>query len=248
MTEDDGQLRGQTSGNKKSVTETEEKADTVELVFPYLGCEVNKIVDDVRRPYLNGRIREIDGDNIKVWWHMDWELNRNGKPIKDKGEELAREKWSLCHISELCPRPLAEAREMKRCKHIEARNQKFIDQAIRIQRARDGQESGVRSQESEAISDQPTLSDLSVSLLGEMGLSEAVSNQPVILQPARPEPYHAKTNPPRKGDRIRTGQGKTGEITEVRATNPKYTIRWENQKEGSYTFRDLEIMDIRREG
>jgi hypothetical protein len=122
---------------------------------------------------------------------------------------------------------------MKRSKHIEARNQKFIDQALRIQRARNGQGVGVRGQESEVIYDQPTLSQ--------------PIQQTAILQPPRPEPYHAKTNPPRKGDRVRTGQGKTGEITEVRTTNPKYTILWENDREGHYSFTDLEVLDVRKE-
>ena len=105
------------------------------------------------------------------------------------------------------------------------------------------------AQQLELSPDQPSLSDLSVSLLGEMGLSEVVRDQPVILQPARPEPYHAKTNPPKKGDRIRNGKGKSGQITEVRATNPKYTVRWDSTGARSdYDFTDLQILDIRREG
>lgn len=84
--------------------------------------------------------------------------------------------------------------------------------------------------------------------LGLSWMHQTVHDQQSVLQPARPAPYNAKTNPPRKGDRIRSGKGKAGEITEVRATNPKYTVRWEKTGvKSDYDFTDLQILDIRRE-
>jgi hypothetical protein len=68
---------------------------------------------------------------------------------------------------------------------------------------------------------------------------------PVIVQ-NRPTPYHAKTNPPKKGDRIRSGSGKTGQITLTRKTNPRYEITWEDGRVMGYDFQDLETLDIRR--
>lgn len=66
--------------------------------------------------------------------------------------------------------------------------------------------------------------------------------------PAMPEPYHPKTNPPKKGDRVRAEvNGKTGVLVLVRQNNPKYLIRWEeDDEERFHEWRDLEVMDIRR--
>lgn len=63
----------------------------------------------------------------------------------------------------------------------------------------------------------------------------------------RPNPYHVRTNPPKKGDRIRSCSGKAGQIIQVRASNPKYIIRWEDAREMHYDFEDLQTLDIRRE-
>jgi hypothetical protein len=65
--------------------------------------------------------------------------------------------------------------------------------------------------------------------------------------PARPAPYHAKKNPPKKGDRVRSGSGKAGQITLTRTTNPRYEITWEDGRKMGYDLQDLETMDIRRE-
>jgi replicative DNA helicase len=63
----------------------------------------------------------------------------------------------------------------------------------------------------------------------------------------RPRPYHARTNPPKKGDRVRSGSGKAGQITLTRASNPRYEITWEDGQVMGYEFEDLQNLDIRRE-
>lgn len=69
----------------------------------------------------------------------------------------------------------------------------------------------------------------------------------VPYQSERPRPYHTRTNPPKKGDRIRSGSGKAGQITLTRTTNPRYEITWEDGRKMGYDFQDLETLDIRRE-
>lgn len=63
----------------------------------------------------------------------------------------------------------------------------------------------------------------------------------------RPRPYHPRTNPPKKGDHIRSGSGKAGQITLTRTTNPRYEITWEDGRKMGYDFQDLETLDIRRD-
>lgn len=65
--------------------------------------------------------------------------------------------------------------------------------------------------------------------------------------PSRPAPYHIRTNPPKKGDRVRSGSGKAGQITLTRTTNPRYEITWEDGRKMGYDFQDIETLDIRRE-
>ena len=65
--------------------------------------------------------------------------------------------------------------------------------------------------------------------------------------PDRPRPYHARTNPPKKGDRVRSGSGKAGQITLTRASNPRYEITWEDGQVMGYELEDLQNLDIRRE-
>lgn len=64
--------------------------------------------------------------------------------------------------------------------------------------------------------------------------------------PAQVAPYHLRTNPPKKGDRVRSGSGKAGQITQTRKSNPKYEIPWEDGRVMGYDFKDLEDIDIRR--
>jgi replicative DNA helicase len=68
-----------------------------------------------------------------------------------------------------------------------------------------------------------------------------------ISVPVRSTPYHPRTNPPKKGDHVRSGSGKSGQITLTRNSNPKYEITWEDGRVMGYTFEDLETCDIRRE-
>lgn len=64
---------------------------------------------------------------------------------------------------------------------------------------------------------------------------------------AMPAPYHPKTNPPKKGDRVRQlcGHEKTGQI--IRVANRQYTIGWDGGKEAEYSLKDLQTLEIRRE-
>lgn len=66
--------------------------------------------------------------------------------------------------------------------------------------------------------------------------------------PAMPEPYHPKTNPPKKGDRVRQNCGtvKLGRISETRAKNPRYQITWDDGQQMDLTFELIEDLDIRR--
>ena len=73
------------------------------------------------------------------------------------------------------------------------------------------------------------------------------SQQTAVSVQNRPTPYHPRTNPPKKGDRIRCKDGIPGEIVAVRLINPKYELLWENGRTGAYDFQYLEILDIRRE-
>lgn len=72
------------------------------------------------------------------------------------------------------------------------------------------------------------------------------SQQPAVPVSAqnRPLPY-TLNNLPKKGDLIRCKDGIPGQIIEVRAK--KYEILWKNGRKAAYDFRDLEIMDCRRE-
>ncbi len=46
---------------------------------------------------------------------------------------LPAEKWTLCRLSEICQRPAEEINQTKQRAEYEARNQKYIDQALRKQ-------------------------------------------------------------------------------------------------------------------
>lgn len=76
---------------------------------------------------------------------------------------------------------------------------------------------------------------------------EEVCRLGLTSSPVRPLPYHPKTNPPKKGDRVRSCSGKAGQITLTRSSNPRYEITWEDGRIMGFTFKDLEDMDIRRE-
>lgn len=72
-----------------------------------VGCEVGKQVDGQKKNGWRGYIREVvdsDGDRVRVrvWWIGDYQLNQNGKPIKDKNGK-PEEKLTIEPIANLYP-------------------------------------------------------------------------------------------------------------------------------------------------
>ena len=64
----------------------------------------------------------------------------------------------------------------------------------------------------------------------------------------RPMPYHPRTNPPKKGDRVRQNCGtvKLGRVTDTRQKNPRYQVTWDDGQQIDLTFELIEDLDIRR--
>lgn len=72
-------------------------------IFPSVNCQVGKVIDGERKRGWKGWIREIvDEQTVKVWWEGEFDLSRNGKPVKEK-DGTNREKLTIESLENLCP-------------------------------------------------------------------------------------------------------------------------------------------------
>lgn len=63
-------------------TVQEDSSQTPAKQFPFVGCQVKKVIEGKVKAGWKGIIRKIEGDRIFVWWAGDYNLKRNGKPTK----------------------------------------------------------------------------------------------------------------------------------------------------------------------